>query len=215
MNKPFFTVDNFSFLKIYRFECERFILKETFEKIKSLDFSNKNTGNYTSNLRINNLEKFSKIHEWFQECVDLVFLDLKLPNTFKNIKIIESWANKTRKGEYHHSHSHAHSYLSGVFYLNDNHSCNTVFKSGNIWYSDDFLFEKYKGDNYDDFSEYNFFEEKTKAGNLIIFPSRLKHHVNENLHDDRFTIAFNAYPEIHDENFATYMNLKVSPYGQE
>ncbi len=216
MEQSYFTISNISFLKLYKFKCPEDILLETFENVKLLNFD-KNCGNYMSNLRINNLKKFEKINQWFQLSIDSVFHDLKLPETFKRIKLTESWANKTDKGEFHHEHHHAHSYLSGVLYLNNNYSCRTFFKSKNLWYSDDFLFEIHKQRGTENFSEYNFFEEKTVAGNLLIFPSKLKHFVNENEEDNnpRYTIAFNAYPEICDDSFASHIDLRVFPYGTQ
>ena len=214
MSKIEFTVNNFSFLKIYNFKCDEKLLWDTLNNVKKINFED-NVFNDKSNLRLNNIENFSKIHEWLQECVNTVFFDLKLPKTFKKITITESWANKTGKNESHHEHYHPNSYLSGVLFLTDNPSMYTVFNNKNIWYSDDFLFENYKNDMDDGFSPYNQFNQKTEAGTLILFPSKLRHFVTNNLDEsEKYSIAFNSYPEIIHDEFATYLHIKPFSYGE-
>lgn len=214
MNKLEFTVNNFSFLKIYNFKCDEKLLLDTLNEVKKIDFED-NTLNDISKLRLNNKNNFFKIHEWFQKCVDTVFFDLKLPKTFKNITITESWANKTGKNEGHHEHHHPNSYLSGVLFLTDNPSMYTVFKNRNLWYSDDFLFDNYVHDTDYGFSQYNQFNQKTEAGTLILFPSKLRHFVTNNLDEnEKYSIAFNSYPEIIHDEFASYLHIKPLPYDE-
>jgi hypothetical protein len=65
------------------------------------------------------------------------------------------------------------------------------------------------------YDKYNIFSEKPEAGKLLIFPSKLSHNVEPNMSDTRrYSISFNAYPEIHDKQHTTYLNIKVLPYDR-
>jgi uncharacterized protein (TIGR02466 family) len=207
-----FNVKNASSLKIYEFYCDNLILKNALDEVKKINYEI-NIHNQISIHRINDLREFKSLHEWFQLCIDEVFLDLKLPQAFKKIILTESWANKSNRNEAHHSHSHPNSYLSAIFYLTSNSSGYTKFESENMWYNNEYLFDAHK--NECGFNRYNVFAEKPEAGKLLIFPSTLRHHVEPNFGDDaRYTISFNAYPEIHNERTAVYFNIKVLPYDR-
>jgi uncharacterized protein (TIGR02466 family) len=206
------TFKNASLLKIYEFKCDNELLQDSLNKVVMLKYE-RNMFNDISVLRINDLESFKKIHEWFQLCVDKVFYDLKLPESFKKIIITESWVNKNGKNEYHHKHTHPNSFLSGIFYLTSNSSGKTNFLTENMWYSDEHLFQSNSDES--TYDKYNIFSEKPEAGKLLIFPSKLSHNVEPNMSDTRrYSISFNAYPEIHDKQHTTYLNIKVLPYSR-
>ena len=201
-----------SSLKVYEFHCDGEILKNSLNEIKKIDYEI-NRHNQISIHRINDLEEFKILHDWFQLCINTVFLDLNLPQAFKKIILTESWANKSNRNEAHHPHRHPNSYLSAIFYLTSNSSGYTKFESENMWYNSEHLFDAHK--NECGFNKNNVFAEKPEAGKLLIFPSKLRHHVEPNLSDDvRYTISFNAYPEIHNERNAVYFNIKVVPYSR-
>jgi uncharacterized protein (TIGR02466 family) len=207
-----FKVENISSLKLYNFFSGKDLYVEVLNKIKNLDIVN-NVGNSNGADRLNRLSEFSDLHNWFQECLDTIFLDLKLPKSFKKLNLTESWFNKSSRGEWHHLHKHPNSYISGIYYLNTMSSAHTVLKSKNLWYSDFPLFEVFEnmGTNF----EYNSFSVKPEAGKLILFPSALQHSVDENLSDtDRYTIAFNSYPDFKHEEDGVFLNLKVMSYDE-
>ena len=204
---------NLASLKVYDFRCNTSLLERTLRDVKELDYGN-NRLNQQSIVRLNDLDKFSELHDWFQSCIDYVFYDLNLPSSFKKIILTESWVNKNKRGDSHHIHSHPNSYLSAVFYLTTSSSGFTHFQSENMWYSYDHLFDAHYSDC-GSFNKFNDFSEQPEAGKLIIFPSKLTHYVESNMSDDvRYTISFNAYPEIHNQRHAVYFNMKVIPYNR-
>jgi len=208
-----FDTKNFSSLKVYDFNCEKSLVDKTLYSIKNIEYRN-NDFNKISIGRLNDLDEFKDLHEWFQKCVDTVFLDLNLPKTFKNIKIIESWANKSVRSESHHMHHHPNSYLSAIFYLTSNSSGFTKFVTDNMWYNDEHLFSSHFDTDY--FEKDNIFTQKPEAGKLLIFPSRLHHYVEPNMGDDsRYTISFNAYPEIYDDRHSIYISISVNPFDRK
>ena len=106
--------------------------------------------------------------------------------------ITESWLNKNKPGESHHSHHHSNSYLSGILYINclpndninlENRSYglfnNIEFprKNNTIWNSAGAIIN-------------------VKEGDLILFSSWVPHFVNRNETKDkeRISLAFNTFP---------------------
>jgi uncharacterized protein (TIGR02466 family) len=208
-----FNIKNFSSLKVYEFNCEKCLVDKTLYSIKEMEYRT-NEFNKIGINRLNDLEEFKDLHEWFQKCVDTVFTDLNLPESFKNIKITESWGNKSSRGEHHHFHTHPNSYLSAIFYLTSNSSGFTKFMTDNMWYSEPHLFASHIGHDY--FEEHNIFSQTPESGKLLIFPSRLQHYVEPNNGDDvRYTISFNAYPEIYDDRSTVYISISVKPFDRK
>ena len=86
-----------------------------------------------------------------------------------SLDITQSWANFTKKGEFHHRHSHSNSYLSGVFYVKADDKLDKImfFKDG---YDQIKLEPK-------DFNIHNseswFFN--VKSNQFAVFPSSLTH----------------------------------------
>jgi hypothetical protein len=57
-----------------------------------------------------------------QECQSFLNNTLHIGDFYQNLKVTNSWANKTLPGEKHHEHSHPFSVVSGVIYLDNNPS---------------------------------------------------------------------------------------------
>ena len=120
-----------------------------------------------------------------------------------SLNITQSWANYTKKGEYHHKHNHSNSFLSGVFYVRVEEDMDQImfFKEG---YSQIKLEPK-------DFNMHNseswFFN--VKSNQLAIFPSSLTHMVPPTDTEERVSISCNSFPVgiIGDSNKLTGLNL--------
>jgi uncharacterized protein (TIGR02466 family) len=112
-----------------------------------------------------------------------------------NIKfnITTSWVTLHRKDHYAQLHNHPNSLYSGVVYLQ------TDQNSGSITFHER-LPTLFPSEIELDIDEYNILNARTwsiqpKTGDLIIFPSYLKHSVEVNKSEqDRFVIAFNIFP---------------------
>jgi uncharacterized protein (TIGR02466 family) len=199
-------------LKLYSFFSEKDLHLNVLNDIKRLKLIN-NVANSNGLDRLNRLPQFNDLHVWFQKCLDDVFFDLNLPKSFKKLNLTESWFNLSKRGQWHHTHKHPNSYISGIYYLNTMASGYTILKSKNLWYSEFPFFQVFENMNND--FEYNSFLVKPEAGKLILFPSSLYHSVNENLSDeDRYTIAFNSYPDFKHEEDGVFLNLKVVTYNE-
>jgi uncharacterized protein (TIGR02466 family) len=107
-----------------------------------------------------------------------------------SLEMICSWINLHKTGNFAHTHSHLNSVVSGIWYIS------TTEKTGHISFMrDDLMFgnsAKFEIKNPNSFNQedFNFFPN---SGDIIIFPSTLKHWVTPNLDDcDRISIAFNC-----------------------
>tara|TARA_R100000742_G_C4258768_1_gene76622 strand:+ start:343 stop:942 length:600 start_codon:yes stop_codon:yes gene_type:complete len=121
------------------------------------------------------------------DCVsDLPFISKKTSFT------IDTWININKTGSYNIKHCHPTSHLSGVLWLKCPEECGEiVFTSPYEFmgfaehqlYSDEFK------KSYGSYLSYYFTPDE---GTMILFPSHLVHHVNENKSDeDRISISFN------------------------
>lgn len=106
-----------------------------------------------------------------------------------NLQLRENWLIVTHPGGFNKEHAHANAFLSGSFYIK-NPSSPIVFKDPRetkVFTNPTGRFDntKYSADVVD---------INPKEGDLIIFPSWLKHLVPENTsNDDRVILSFNAY----------------------
>ena len=102
--------------------------------------------------------------------------------------ITQSWANYTKKNQYHHTHEHPNSFISGVLYINANeaHDKITLHKKSYQqikpvptewnWYNSDSWFYT------------------VKTGMIILFPSGTTHNVETKVGDNkRISLAFNTF----------------------
>jgi len=129
--------------------------------------------------------------EQFKSLNDYCLNELK--GYFKNvvscnseIYITTSWFNYTEKNESHHIHNHPNSIISGVLYLSGKNSIR--FHRDDMPFCLDFDYEEY---NLANSAEWYL---NLSPGELILFPSKLKHSVNKYTHDEtRISLAFNTF----------------------
>ncbi len=115
------------------------------------------------------------------------------PNIIDNQKItIDAWVNINKPGDYNVKHDHPNCHLSGVLWIK------TPKNSGKIEFDSPISFQAHTELNAynDDFKNKNnifhcyYFEPV--EGNILVFPSCLKHDVKKNLSDEeRISVSFN------------------------
>ena len=103
-----------------------------------------------------------------------------------------AWININKPGDYNIKHVHPTNNLSGVLWIKaPQNSGDIVFDSPNNFES----FLENKSYN-DDFKKSNFIDDSYHCypteGRIIVFPSHLEHHVQENKsNEDRISVSFN------------------------
>lgn len=136
------------------------------------------------------------------------FLDeVYAPDPPLDLYITQSWLNYTYPGQSHHAHMHDNSFISGVLYINADRDTDTlVFHSGRP--------QAIRLTT----SSWNTFNTETwtipvGSGDLMLFPSKMTHHVSSTPVDrnmTRVSLAFNTFlrGEIGDPSQRIHLVLK-------
>ena len=141
---------------------------------------------------------------WQSECFEIIneddVLQLFLINCLSNFPPIKesvqlrgyAWININKPGDYNIKHVHPTNNLSGVLWI----KC--LENSGDIVFDSPNNFESFlENKSYeDDFKKSNFIDDSYHCypteGRMIVFPSHLQHHVQENKsNEDRISVSFN------------------------
>ena len=130
-------------------------------------------------------------------------------NTSNNValQITQSWLTLSRKGESHHSHTHPNSVVSGVLYVNvaGNDGINFYRNEENLW----FELEPSETNYYNSYK----IHVATKVGDLVLFPSSVKHGVNKVTEDiKRVSLSFNTFfsGEMGNPEFSNALRITTS-----
>ena len=178
---------------------------------KELDFlktisyrEQKQNGNYRSDdSYLLRKEEFKNIKNFLGESVQKYTKGIL--NSDQRLVITQCWANRNPKGSNHHEHVHPNSIISGVMYFQINE------KSPPIQFSK----EKQDGMKLNPI-KYNNYNSETfmlpcKPGELIMFPSSLKHSVPTNQsEEERISVSFNTFciDVIGSEQSLTHLDIR-------
>jgi len=104
------------------------------------------------------------------------------------LRITQSWLNRTENGESHHEHCHPNSYLSGVFYVKTTDNDRIMF------HNNDSSFDYYKPvvDKYNEVNSSTWWIP-TPQNSLILFRSNLHHSVPKTSTNNRISLSFNTF----------------------
>ena len=131
-------------------------------------------------------EQLKNIVSFFKECIDDYCNTII--NSEQRLVITQLWGNRNPKGSKHHEHVHPNSIISGVFYLRQDPKLPPIqFSKSNQ--------EAMKLDP----RKYNHYNAETfllpcTSGELILFPSSLRHSVPVNMgEEERISLSFNTF----------------------
>tara|TARA_B100001094_G_C17807652_1_gene612280 strand:- start:69 stop:665 length:597 start_codon:yes stop_codon:yes gene_type:complete len=154
-----------------------------FEKADYIMNENSYVGTNLNILQSMNKNLVSEIYNTTSDLIhNVLFMNCKF-------NIYKSWLTKTVPKGNSNSHSHSNSWLSGVFYPEQNKNFNIIFYN-------DIMNCFYQQPN--KISIYNMREYTItpKRNQLILFFSNLRHKINDNnSQKDRYSLAFNLLPE--------------------
>ena len=115
---------------------------------------------------------------------------LKIKTT--NFKITSSWVTKTKEKGFSQFHNHKNSVYSGVFYFDDVSGGNLQFESYGLFPQQILLNAPSEWEVFNS-TCWELYPEKNM---LLFFPSYLYHRITtNNSFDDRYSLAFNLFPE--------------------
>jgi uncharacterized protein (TIGR02466 family) len=172
-----------------------------------LQSNHKSIANYAStNKYVLDADEMTDIRQALQNALDTYFKEVFNSSNKLSLKITQSWLTLTGNGESHHEHIHPNSVASGVLYVNlgKNDGINFYRNEDNQWY--EFLREE---DTY--YSAKSFFIV-CNVGDIVIFPSNLRHGVKQNsLQVERISLAFNTFfeGELGRDEFSNALTIKL------
>jgi uncharacterized protein (TIGR02466 family) len=162
------------------------------EHVKTLDEKyahGGDNGNVTVTQRLLDAPMFSEVKK---ECEHLAkaYVDVQ-GHQVDDVKIVSSWGNTLGKDEPIHVHMHPNSYVSGVLYLTGGSRLNFHHP---LITEDLFTFRPLITWDADNHHTWQVMSVDPEPAALFLFPSKLKHHVDANDTDYRYSIAFNTLP---------------------
>ena len=148
-------------------------------------------------------EEFKDIKNFLKESMDKFTTNVL--NTKQRLVITQCWANRNPKGSQHHEHVHPNSIISGVMYFQINEKLPPI----------SFTKDKQDGMKLNP-EKYNHMNSETfmlpcKPGELILFPSSLRHSVPTNHgEEDRISVSFNTFciDAIGSEQSLTHLDIR-------
>ena len=106
----------------------------------------------------------------------------------QRLVVTQCWLNKNPKGSKHHEHVHPNSIISGVFYFKQDSKLPPISFSKSIQSAMKLDPKKYNNLNSETFLL------PCTDGELILFPSNLKHSVPINMSEEpRISMSFNTF----------------------
>jgi len=123
----------------------------------------------------------------------------------QRLVITQCWANKNPPGSKHHEHVHPNSILSGVFYLKQDKTLPPIQFQKTIQAAMKLDPKKYNNLNSETFLL------PCTAGELLLFPSDLKHSVPLNLGKEaRLSMSFNTFSvdTLGSEDSLTHLDIR-------
>ena len=148
-------------------------------------------------------EEFKKIKNFLTEAVDKFTTNVF--NSKQRLVITQCWANRNPKGSKHHEHVHPNSIISGVMYFQINEKLPPIQFAKT--YQEGMKLDPIKYNHLNSES----FLLPCKPGELILFPSSLKHSVPVNQGDeDRISVSFNTFciDALGSENALTHLDIR-------
>jgi len=172
-------------VQIYKYE---YSIEKELKYIENIEWTpQKTNGNFrTKNSYLTKHESLKNITSFFKECIDDYCNTII--NSNQRLVITQLWGNRNPKGSKHHENVHPNSIIRGVFYLRQDPKLPPIqFSKANQ-----------NGMKLDP-RKYNTYNSETfllpcTAGELILFPSNLKHSVPINQGDEeRISVSFNTF----------------------
>jgi|TARA_R110000851_G_scaffold81772_1_gene179432 uncharacterized protein (TIGR02466 family) len=172
-------------VQIYKYENN---IEKELKYIESIEWLPQiQSNNFTSKETYLTKHKLLKnITSFFKECIDDYCNTII--NSDQKLVITQCWGNKNQKGSNHHEHIHVNSIISGVFYLRQNAKLPPIQFSKNNQHGIKLNPRSYNNNNAETFLL------SCTPGQLILFPSSLRHSVPINQSDEeRISLSFNTF----------------------
>ena len=149
------------------------------------------------------IEELKSIKDFFYESLNKYTKNISQSD--QRLVITQCWANKNPPGSMHHEHVHPNSILSGVFYLRQDKMLPPISFSKTQQHVMKLDPKKYNHLNSETFLL------PCVTGELLIFPSNLKHSVPTNMgKESRISLSFNTFSvdTLGSEESLTHLDIR-------
>ena len=180
-------------------------LVDELKYIDTLDWiEQKANKNFKSkNTYLLNHEQFKNIKNFIYESLNKFTKDISQSD--QRLVVTQCWLNKNPKGSKHHEHVHPNSIISGVFYFRQDPKLPPISFSKSIQSAMKLDPKKFNNLNSETFLL------PCTDGELILFPSNLKHSVPINMGDEpRISMSFNTFSidTLGSEDSLTHLDIR-------
>ena len=149
------------------------------------------------------IEELKSIKDFFYESLNKYTKNINQSD--QRLVITQCWANKNPPGSKHHEHVHPNSILSGVFYLRQDKTLPPIQFAKSVQSAMKLDPKKYNNLNSETFLL------PCVDGELLLFPSNLKHSVPTNLGKEaRISLSFNTFSvdTLGSEESLTHLDIR-------
>ena len=149
------------------------------------------------------IEELKNIKNFFYESLNRFTKNISQSD--QRLVITQCWANKNPPGSKHHEHFHPNSIISGVFYLKQDKTLPPIQFAKSIQSAMKLDPKKYNNLNSETFLL------PCTDGELILFPSNLKHSVPTNMGKEaRISLSFNTFSidTLGSEDSLTHLDIR-------
>ena len=149
------------------------------------------------------IEELKSIKDFFYESLNKYTKNINQSD--QRLVITQCWANKNPPGSKHHEHVHPNSILSGVFYLRQDKTLPPIQFAKSVQAAMKLDPKKYNNLNSETFLL------PCTSGELLLFPSDLKHSVPTNIgKESRLSMSFNTFSvdTLGSENSLTHLDIR-------
>jgi len=183
-------------------EEKKFLINLKYERLKI------DNGFVSKNKYILNNKKTNNLKKNIINCLNNYLYDLLKVKKKIKFELLNSWCMRHKKNDFSHDHNHPNSFISGILYLKTNEESGDLILKKNY----DNIFPQTVKIEFEEFNSINsdLWYVKPKEGDIIFFPSNLRHAVTENKsEEDRYCCAFNFYPKGEFGNIENFDYLKI------
>lgn len=176
-------------------------------KLESLDINKalahvKTLETFTKPGHAHNTVTMRLLHDPFfndvkQECEELSKQYVNIQGyEVDKVKVTASWGNELQKDDPVNVHNHPNSFVSGVFYLTNGSPLNF---HNPLSAEDLFTFRLKLIHDDENQHTWQVLKLPIEPGYLILFPSKVMHHVDPNENNYRYSVAYNTVPLVEYE----------------
>ena len=173
---------------VLTFTDEKGINLPEMDYINNLDYIDNFANQTTVHTAVLQNKKLKRLEAWIYKALERYVQEVYAPEEDVDLKITQSWCNKSLPGQSHHAHCHHNSLVSGVYYVQTTDEDKITFLNR------DFSQLRIETNSFNSFNSLSWWVP-AEQGTLVLFPSTLQHQVEEVVGTQaRISLSFNTFP---------------------